>query len=803
MRKLFLLTKTLLVVALLGMGNMRAWAQTTITYDFQTYAKEKCPNYQDVVTITLSGTDAGKATGSNTCKVINDLSDFSFGGKLAFQTDNINIRNNDSDSGEAGCGLVNLNSGDRQINIRSLSVGDKLTFRVFDSSAGSTLQARGTRLTYEDNGTQTIADWHNVKSNREYTVTTAGDMAFVYKNRSPRCYIYSIQIVTNTTETVTAPEITSVSEGDGRRVTINKGVSNLLSGVTTYYTTNGTTPTSSSTVYTEPFLIEENATIKAITISNSSALTVSTVASHEINLSTVEAPSYEITGPAGISRKFTLSAVTDGSTLYYSTTELAAGADGWTEYTTEVTTDAATIYAYAKKGSTNSEVISFATGAGTEVTLIAPTISKPYYDMTASTYCATITSDQSSLGYTLTETIVYYTSADATEHEVTSGVEITGLPAGVTLYAKVSADGYASPEDASKTLNSVFDIPEYSFWEQSFLGVTSGTDATVTMSTEYFTVNGTNYNYMTSFAYSGTTVEVNPTLGFYAGNWMVRNKNGVIGLYNNGGDRYIGIKSLKKNQVVEIVMPQGSFVNNYITPNSTDFGSSYFFTKNSDGTYSGYFKVNSDGTKRFNTAKYVQIYKIKVLGGPTETPSVTDYATYSSTSALDFAHATGVKAYYASGSDGSTVSMEKVTSTVAASTGLLLQKTEGTISIPTVYNGTDVSSTNLLKAGTGAAVKTDGNTHRYVLAGEGASTAFYELSESADAVAIPAGKAYLEVVGAGARLNISFSDDETSGIVNVEKPNITADGVYNLNGQRVANPTKGLYIVNGKKVIRK
>ena len=55
-------------------------------------------------------------------------------------------------------------------------------------------------------------------------------------------------------------------------------------------------------------------------------------------------------------------------------------------------------------------------------------------------------------------------------------------------------------------------------------------------------------------------------------------------------------------------------------------------------------------------------------------------------------------------------------------------------------------------------------------------------------------------------LSISFDDDETTGITTVEKTDNTdnaAQKVYNLNGQRIMNPTKGLYIVNGKKVIIK
>ena len=63
-------------------------------------------------------------------------------------------------------------------------------------------------------------------------------------------------------------------------------------------------------------------------------------------------------------------------------------------------------------------------------------------------------------------------------------------------------------------------------------------------------------------------------------------------------------------------------------------------------------------------------------------------------------------------------------------------------------------------------------------------------------------RAYFEVpVNADARLII---DDETTGINNVRGK--IADGrsdIYNLNGQKVLNPTKGLYVVNGKKMVIK
>lgn len=62
-------------------------------------------------------------------------------------------------------------------------------------------------------------------------------------------------------------------------------------------------------------------------------------------------------------------------------------------------------------------------------------------------------------------------------------------------------------------------------------------------------------------------------------------------------------------------------------------------------------------------------------------------------------------------------------------------------------------------------------------------------------------RAYFKNVPAGARL--SFFDDETTGISEVNGKMEETRDYYNLSGQRVAQPTKGLYIVNGKKIIIK
>ena len=76
-----------------------------------------------------------------------------------------------------------------------------------------------------------------------------------------------------------------------------------------------------------------------------------------------------------------------------------------------------------------------------------------------------------------------------------------------------------------------------------------------------------------------------------------------------------------------------------------------------------------------------------------------------------------------------------------------------------------------------------------------------------NASVVPAGKAYLlsnDVPSASApELSFIFGS-ETTGINDVKRETITNNGeVYNLNGQRVAQPSKGLYIVNGRKVVVK
>ena len=171
--------------------------------------------------------------------------------------------------------------------------------------------------------------------------------------------------------------------------------------------------------------------------------------------------------------------------------------------------------------------------------------------------------------------------------------------------------------------------------------------------------------------------------------------------------------------------------------------------------------------------------------------------------ALDFTDANrpaGLKAYKVSAADATSVTLTEVTTTVAKNTGLILTGTAGTTyDIPFVDSGTDISATNLLVATDGTSTVSDAAVLK--------DGKFHPLNSGV----IAAGKAYLPYAnitggdpfaGGAPALDIVFGG--TTGIESVKGAEFMTNGeFYNLAGQRVAQPTKGLYIVNGKKVIIK
>ena len=203
----------------------------------------------------------------------------------------------------------------------------------------------------------------------------------------------------------------------------------------------------------------------------------------------------------------------------------------------------------------------------------------------------------------------------------------------------------------------------------------------------------------------------------------------------------------------------------------------------------------------------VYLYEKDGEADPTGTVSISTkadrkYATCVTTQTLDFSAAEGITAYIATGlnSAGDAVVITPVDYVPVNTPILVKTATKGaTVEVPVRNLEPNDVSENKFVAGDGTTdVTTVTDITYYYLA----SDEFHEAIEGT----LQAGKAYLAVPksSAGAHtLNISFDNSETTGISAVENVQMTDGNVYNRNGQRVAQPTKGLYIVNGKLVIIK
>ena len=137
---------------------------------------------------------------------------------------------------------------------------------------------------------------------------------------------------------------------------------------------------------------------------------------------------------------------------------------------------------------------------------------------------------------------------------------------------------------------------------------------------------------------------------------------------------------------------------------------------------------------------------------------------------------------------------------VTKNTAVVLKTTGGRpVLTPTSSSSSDAQSNSLngVANSNGQGTQTDGTF--YVLNKGSKGVGFYKL---ASGNSVGNGKAYLTYSGALAREFFLF--DEATGIEAIDNGQLTINNVvYDLQGRRVAQPAKGLYIVNGKKYIKK
>jgi Chitobiase/beta-hexosaminidase C-terminal domain/Carboxypeptidase regulatory-like domain/Fn3 associated/FG-GAP-like repeat/IPT/TIG domain len=262
-------------------------------------------------------------------------------------------------------------------------------------------------------------------------------------------------------------------------------ISDSTSGSTIYYTTNGSTPTTSSTQYTGPITVGSSETVKAI--GTKSGWTQSAVgsAAYTINL-TVATPTFSpAAGTYTSVQTVTISDSTSGSTIYY-TTNGSTPTTSSTQYTGPITVSSSeTVKAIAgASGYTNSAV-------GSAAYTINLTTATPTFSPGAGTYTSiqTVTISDSTPGAT-----IYYTTNGSTP--TTSSSQYSSpitISSSKTIKAIAAASGYANSTvgSAAYTINLTAAIPAFwpapgSYGTTQMVGISDATpNATV-----YYTLDG-------------------------------------------------------------------------------------------------------------------------------------------------------------------------------------------------------------------------------------------------------------------------------------------------------------------------
>ena len=183
-------------------------------------------------------------------------------------------------------------------------------------------------------------------------------------------------------------------------------ISDTTSGATIYYTTNGTTPTTSSTVYTSgnPVAVSSSETLQAIAVASGAANSAVATASYTIGTA---APTFSLPSGTYTNSSISISDSTSGATIYYTS-------NGKTP-TTASTQYTGTPIALNSSGTFTYEAIAVANGSTSAVTTVVytihPYVARPTFSPAPGTYTTT---QSVSLSNVSTGAKIYYTTDGST-----------------------------------------------------------------------------------------------------------------------------------------------------------------------------------------------------------------------------------------------------------------------------------------------------------------------------------------------------------------------------------------------------
>jgi hypothetical protein len=405
-------------------------------------------------------------------------------------------------------------------------------------------------------------------------------------------------------------------------------VSDATSGAAIYYTTNGSTPTTSSTLYSAPISVSTSETLEAIAVATGFTNSAVTTAAYTIG-ATLPAPTFSVAaGTYTTAQTVTISDATAGTTIYY-TTNGTTPTTSSTVYSGPVTVSASeTLEAIAvETGYLNSPAASAAY-------TINPVLPVPSFSPVAGTYTTaqTVTISDATAG-----TTIYYTTNGTTP---TTSSTVYSAPVTVsaseTLEAIAVETGFTNSAAATAvyTIKPVLPAPTFSPAAGSYTTAQTVTISDATAGTTiYYTTNGTTPTTSSTVYSAPITVSASETLEAIAVETGFTNSVAATAAYT-----------------INSVLPAPSFspaagtytTTQTVTISDATAGTTIYYTTNgttpttSSTVYSAPIAVSASETLQAiavktgftNSAAATAVYTINpVLPAPTFSPAAGTYTT--------------------------------------------------------------------------------------------------------------------------------------------------------------------------------